>query len=300
MIVWGSGLSPDRGFRLLTTTSLAAFPAAVVLLLLAARISRPTALQMGAVAALAPPFVGFLSWSYAMTDAFAVVLITLAMWATITRRRTLIVILLVALALTKETWILAAAFLSLWAFQANPDLRRTAVAATAAGLGVHLAVRAAIPAATEYSMVWWMTHLYTPISLRNIARRLLLATGATWGAMTPLAAVAVARLRRTPVALALAMPIVLSTMQILVATESIRPVAAAYPFVLLLCALEIDRLPERWRALAGGVLVAAQLPWLLVYSVVLPLAVRPVEIALVLAAGGLAGWAWRRPVVSQA
>lgn len=301
LLVWASGLPPERGFHLLTLASLAMFPGAILLLLRAARVSAMTATLMAAIAALAPPLVGYLSWSYAMTDAFAVLLIAIAMWATITGRRSVIIACLAALAVTKETWMLAATFLLLWAWRRDPGLRGTAAVGIALAAALHVAVRFAIPAETEYSVAWWVTHLWTPVSLRNIARRLLLATGATWGALTPLVALSLARMRRSAVALALAVPIVLSTAQILVATESVRPVAAAYPFVLLLCAFEIDRWSERWRAALGGVLVIAQLPWLLAYSAVVPgLLVRPFEIALVLMAGALAAWGWRRPAPAHA
>ena len=59
-------------------------------------------------------------------------------------------------------------------------------------------------------------------------------------------------------------------------------VAAAYPFVLLASAWELDRLAPRPRALVGLLIVLAQVPWLISYTLrIWPLPLRSVEIALI-------------------
>jgi hypothetical protein len=70
--------------------------------------------------------------------------------------------------------------------------------------------------------------------------------------------------------------------QTLFASDTQRVVAAAYPFVLALCAFELDRLPEDRRRVVGGALVAAQLPWLMVYGRIMPdlPGIRLVEIVI--------------------
>lgn len=299
LLVWASGLDPRPGFRLLTLTCLAAFPPLLMTLLGAWRLREGTIVTAGALAAVAPSLVGYLSWSYAMTDALAVLLITAAVWSTVTRRGTLFILFLAASALTKETWTLAAAFAVIWTWRNDRDRWRAVATAIALAAVLHIGVRAALPAVEEYSVAGWIAHLYWPIDPRGIARRLLLATAGTWGVLTPLAALAIARLRRTVMAPALAVPIALSTAQILVATESVRPVAAAYPFVLMACAFELERLEGRWKTVLAFALVLGQIPWLLTYAtIVLP--VRSAEIVLVLGAAALALVGWRHPVAAAA
>jgi hypothetical protein len=99
--------------------------------------------------------------------------------------------------------------------------------------------------------------------------------------LTPIAALALARRIRQPRAWAVAIPLTIATAQILVAIDTQRLVAAAYPFVLLACAWELDRLAPRTQALAGLLVVLAQVPWLVTYARIWPLPLRGVEIALV-------------------
>jgi hypothetical protein len=294
-LVWASGLEPETGFALLTLSSAALFPSAIVSLLLALRISSASALAMGGVAALAPPIVGYLSWCPPMTDPFALLLGTVTAVAVVRKNDALFAASLLALALTKETWTLAAVFALLWT--QREDRRQLAIrtAVIASALALAVTVRVAIAPAEPYSLTGVLGESLRPIDLRDMARRLLLATGATWNVLLPLAAAALIRLRGTRVATALTAPIALSTAQILIASDTARPVAAAYPFVMAAAALELDRLRPARRAAVSLILVLAQIPWLLTYAWVVRLPLRGVEIALVLAAMAMAIAVWWRP-----
>jgi hypothetical protein len=87
--------------------------------------------------------------------------------------------------------------------------------------------------------------------------------------------------------------------QLLVATDNERVVAAAYPFVLAWCALQLDTIDERRRRWAGLAILLAQIPWLLVMGRVWPVPlpedqlphfppIRYVEIAIVLGSAAAA------------
>lgn len=76
-------------------------------------------------------------------------------------------------------------------------------------------------------------------------------------------------------------PIVVSTAQVLVAIDTQRLDAAAYPFALAGAALALDDLDERSRRTAGIFFIAGQLPWLGEYSSLIDLPLRGVEILLV-------------------
>jgi hypothetical protein len=293
-LVWASGLEPETGFALLSLASAALFPPAIVSLLLALRISFGTAVTMGGVAALAPPIVGYLSWCPPMTDAFALLLGTVAAVATVRKNHALFAASLLALALTKETWTLAAVFALLWTWRDGRRQLAIRTAVIAAALALAVTVRVVIAPAEPYSLTGLLAESARPNDLRDIARRLLLATGATWNVLLPLAAAALIRLRSTRVATALAAPIALSTAQILIASDTARPVAAAYPFVMVAVALELDRLRPARRAAVSILIVLAQIPWLLTYAWVVRLPLRGVEIALVLAAMAMAMAVWRR------
>lgn len=115
---------------------------------------------------------------------------------------------------------------------------------------------------------------------RTVARRLLLATASTWNVLAPLAAFALARRIREPRAWAVAIPVMIATAQILVAIETQRLVAAAYPFVLVASAWELDRLAQHKRAIARMLVVLAQAPWLITYARAWPLPLRGAEVAL--------------------
>jgi hypothetical protein len=120
------------------------------------------------------------------------------------------------------------------------------------------------------------------VSARNVLRRALLSTGATWNVLTPVLAVSLARLRLRREALAISCVVLLSMLQPLLATETMRPVAAAAPVVFIACALEFERWPLKVRLGAGSLLVAAQVPWLLLYGYVARPPLRWAEIVLVI------------------
>jgi hypothetical protein len=283
-IVRIAGLPADRGFHALTLISLALIPPTIAIMLAAAGVSTPSALILGVVSALAPPTTGYLSWDYIRPDGLSLLLIAASSWAAIRGRPPLFIVAIVALSLTKETWVIAAAFAVMWSRARAPGFWKWAVAGTLLALLAAVSLRLALPAPQSYSWIANLRDLYWPLDPRTIARRLLLATASTWTVLTPLAVFAIARRRRDPRAWAVAVPLAIATAQILVAIDTQRLVAAALPFVLLACAWDIDRLEPQFRVVAGAALAIAQIPWLLACARVWTPALRGIEIALVLAA----------------
>ena len=292
LVRW-SGLPPGTGFHALTLVTLALIPPAAAVMLTAAGVSTISALTMGAAIALAPAVAGYLSWDFIRPDGPSLLLVIVSAWAAIRARPVAFIATLVALSLTKETWLIGAGFALVWSRAYRPAFWRWAVAGAALAFAGAAAVRVALPAVEPYSVATIVRDLYWPIDLRTVARRLLLATAGTWNVLTPLAAFAVARRCREPRAHAVALAIGIASAQILVAIDTQRLVAAAYPFVVLACAWELDRLPHPARAAAGVLLALAQVPWLVTYARVRPLPLRSVEIALVVMALAAAAWGFR-------
>jgi hypothetical protein len=282
-LVRATPLAIDRGFHAWMLAALALLPPLTALFVRAAGASAESAIGAGVLMALSPATVGFLSWDYVRPDALSLVLILASGASLLNGRAIVFVVSLVALSLTKETWIVAAVFALSWTWAHERARMRVAALGTLAALAVAAAVRLAVPPGSEYSIPSMIAERYWPIDPVSIARRAMLATGSTWNVLAPVAAVAIGRRAREPVAWALAAPIVVSTAQILVAIDTQRIVAAAYPFVLLACAWEIDRLPPAARRLSVVALAAAQIPWLLKYGRTLPLDLRGPDIALALA-----------------
>lgn len=265
-LVRASGLPADRGFHALTLLTLALIPPAMAIMLSAAGASTVSALMLGVIAALAPPVAGYLSWDFIRPDGVSLLLIVASAWAAIRTRPALFMAALLALSLTKETWVIAAAFAMAWSRAYAPPFWKWTVAATLVALVAALLLRLALPPLQPYSPIANVGDLYWPFDARTIARRLLLATAATWTVLTPLATFAIVRHLREPRAWAVGIAIAIATGQILVAIDTQRLVAAALPFVLLACAWELDRLTPAVRAGAAGVLALAQTPWLLAYA----------------------------------
>ena len=210
---------------------------------------------------------GYLSWDFIRPDGLSLLLIVISAWAVISARPAIFIAALLALSLTKETWLVSAVFALAWSRAERPAFWKWAVAGTVLALVVAAGVRFAIPAAQGHSLAGIVRDLYWPLELRTVARRLLLATAATWNLLTPLAAFALVRRIRQPRAWPVALAILVASAQILVAIDTQRLVAAAYPFVLLACAWEVDRLtPPGGGSLLGLLLATAQVPWLLTYA----------------------------------
>ena len=280
-LVRASGLPGETGFHALTLLALTLIPPAIAVMLAGAGVSSSTALAMGAVAALAPAVAGYLSWDYIRPDAPALLLIVLAAWSAIGARPMLFLVALAALSLTKETWLVSAAFALIWTRAYQPAFLKWAVAGSVMALFMAVGVRLAIPSMTPYSPLSIVRELYWPLDITTVARRLLFATATTWNVLVPLLAVALAQRIREPRAWAVAAAVLVAGGQILVALDTQRIVAAAYPFVLLGVAWEIDRLTPRRRAVAGLLVALAQIPWLLTFGRVWPLPLRGVEVAIV-------------------
>jgi hypothetical protein len=294
-VVRASGLRPDTGFHALTVLTLALVPPAIAVVAYAAGASAASALIVGGLAALAPPVAGYLSWDYIRPDGVSLLLIAVSAWAAIRARPLIFLPALVALSLTKETWVIAAAFALMWSRACTPSFWRWALAGSALALLAAVFVRLTIAVPEPYSLAANVRDLYSPIDARTIARRLLLATAATWTFWTPLAALGLARRVREPRAWALGAALLIATAQVLVAIDTQRLVAAALPFVLVVCAWELDRMTPAVRAAAAGILALGQLPWLLAYARIWTPPLRGVEILLLLAAAAVAVIGLRAP-----
>jgi hypothetical protein len=289
MLVHASADDANAGFRGWMLLVLALLPPLTRAFLLAAGIGETSATIAGVTMAFAPAVSGYLSWDHVRPDGLSLLLILVAALCFVKQWRAGFLIGMVALALTKETWVIVAAFTLIWSRAMPARAFRLSVTGAVLALAVTVAVRFTIPPSEPYSLAANVRGLYWPFSLTVVARRAMLAVGSTWNVLGPLAAFAIARRIRLPNAWALAAAIALATGQVAVAIDTQRIVAAAYPFVLLACAWDLDRLGRRHQYLAGAAIVAAQLPWLLFYARVLPMSLRPADIALSVAAVAAAG-----------
>ncbi|HET7695465.1 MAG TPA: hypothetical protein VFK57_07140 [Vicinamibacterales bacterium] len=287
-IVRATGLPAGTGFHALTLTALALIPPAIAIMMAAAGISAGTALMAGAIAAFAPAVAGYLSWDFIRPDGLSLLLIVLAASAAMRGRPVVFAAAMAALSVTKETWVIAAAFALVWSRAYARSFWKSALAGTLLALAAAVAVRLAIPSAEPYSWAANARDLYWPLDPRTVSRRLLLATTGTWTVLTPLAAFALARHAGEPRAWTVGLCVTIATAQILVAIDTQRLVAAALPFILLACAWELDRLDPTPRAAVAGALAAAQIPWLLSYARIWTPPLRGIEIVLLAAAAAAA------------
>ena len=297
---------PAFGFFILTFASFACIPIAAMTLLRRIGVTPTTTMILGAVAGLAPPVLGYMSWDVVRIDPFGLLLVYLSAIAVVAERPVGLTLVLLALSLTKETVLLAAFFAVGWSALFARKMLPVALLATAACVVVRwvlLPFWLPSPAVDGFVNLDGFRGVIGSLSLRYVARRGLLATASTFNVLLPLAAMAVIRERRSARGWLFAASIAVAFSQTLFASDTQRVTAAAYPFVLILCGFELDRIAEDRRRLAGALLVAAQFPWLLVYGRLVPdlPGIRFVEILIFVASmiAAAVTWAWR-PAVAVA
>jgi hypothetical protein len=295
LVVRATRLPTDHGFKIITFVTVALTPIALVWFLQGLGISgysqRGAALLFG----LTGPAGVYLSKDFVLVDGPAFFLLVLACACAVHKRAVAFLVTLLLLAATKEIAVLAAVFGVLWAWQQR-DRRQFIVASLGAVLvaAVLLALRLTIHPLIFYGYVDHVRELYWPVSLRNVARRLLLATGSTWNIVLPIAALQLfdrPRVWRSP---AFLIPTVIATAQIGIALMTERIVVNAFPFVFAALAWEIDWLASGIPAKLIGlwaVVLVAQLPWVLHFGGLGEVPhIRAVEIALVAATATLLLW----------
>jgi hypothetical protein len=295
LIVWATRLPTDVGFKVLTFTTVALTPLALVWFLdgfgISAYSQRGAALLFG----LTGPAAVYLSRDFVLVDGPAFLLLVLACACAVRRHHVLFLLTLLLLALTKEIAVLAAVFAVFWAWQQH-DRRQFIVASAGAALvaAVLVMLRLTIHPLVSYGYVEHVRDLYWPLSLRNVTRRLLLATGSTWNVVLPIAALQLFDPPRAWRSAAFVVPTAIAAAQISVALMTERIVVAAFPFVFAALAWEVDWLAsgasDKLFALWAAVLIA-QVPWVLHFGGLgeFPY-VRAIEIGLVLATGALLLW----------
>jgi hypothetical protein len=297
------GGGPERGFLVLTFASLALMPIAVFSLLRALSLPTDASLWGAALATLTPTLLGTAAWDVVRVDAFATLLIALSAWAAVRGSPTLIVLSMVALALTKETVLVAALFALAWATLVNRRLLGAAIASLAAAIvirGIWLPhiMPAEHPVGAAAQVFQFLAASQDP---RYVMRRLLLATATTWNVMLPAVAVSAAASIRNRRVQALLVGVTVAEAQIFFASDTERLVAAGYPFVIALCTRELATLDVRTRQGVGAALVLLQVPWLLTFGRLASLDwLRGVEVAIALVSAALAAWHLRRGAASPA
>lgn len=290
---------PEFGFFVLTFASFALIPIAAMAFLRRIAVTPVSSVFLGAVAALAPPVVGYMSWDVVRIDPFGLLLIYLTAIAVVAERPVALIVAILALSLTKETVVLGAFFAIVWSALFARKMLPVALLATGAGVLIRWVLLPRwlpSPTVDGFANLNGFRGVLDSLSLRYVARRALLATASTFNVLLPLAAMAVIRERWTARGWLFAASIVVAFSQTVFASDTQRVVAAAYPFVLALCAFELDRLPEDRRWIVGVALVAAQFPWLLVYGRIAPdlPGIRLVEIVIFVAAVVAAAVTWAR------
>jgi hypothetical protein len=296
--VLGAGHA-ELGFFVLTFASFALIPVVTLAFLRHLGATPTSAMICSAVAAIAPPVVGYMSWDVVRVDPFALLLTVTAAAGVVTGRPLPLIIGVIALSMTKETVLLGAFFPVAWSILNN---RRTLPLAVACGV-TGVVIRWALlpywlpPSPNEqFANLDGFDGVIEALSVRYVARRALLATSATWNVLLPLAVIWVVRERARSQTLVLLTTVGVALAQVLFASDTQRVVAAGYPFVLAMCAFELDRLPERWRRIVGATLLVGQLPWLLVYGRTIPEmpGIRSIEILIFIGSGFAALVTWRR------
>jgi hypothetical protein len=291
---------PERGFLVLTFTTFALLPLAAWAWLASLGASRAAALAGAAAMAVAPPVVGLMAWDVVRVDPVSLLLLFLTGTAAVRGYGIRLCVAIAALALTKETVLLGAFFALAWAVFVNRRLLPAAAAATLLALGIRASLQWWIVPSPEYPFDTLKDFrvIMHSMSATNAGRRLLLATAGTYNVLVPLVMIAMASRRWRGREVALAAALAVTLIQLFFATDNERIAAAGYPFVLAWAALALDTLDARRRRWVGGLVVAAQLPWLLELGRVWPPPlpahqlphvppIRYVEIAIV-AAGAIA------------
>jgi hypothetical protein len=294
-----TGLGPSFGFFVVTFTSFALIPAATMGFLRRLGVTSTSATVCGAIAALAPPVIGYLSWDVVRVDAFGLLLLLAIAVAVVAERPVALCLAIVGLSLTKETVLIGAFFAVAWSVL----YRRRMLPVSLMSLALAVFIRWVAlpwwlppPEVNHFSNLNGLLGALDQLSVRFVARRALLASASTWNVLLPLAAVSLIRERRSKRGFVFMATIAVALSQVLFASDTQRLVAAAYPFLLAVCAFELDRLPERRRRFAGAALVVGQLPWLLVYGRIVPdlPGIRAAEVAIFVFSLAVAAAAWGR------
>jgi hypothetical protein len=257
--------SPERGFFVLTFAMFALLPLAAWTWLEALGASRVSALTGAAVMAVSPPVVGLIAWDVVRVDPVGLVLLFLAGIATVRGRGAWLCVTVAAMALTKETALIAAFFAVSWAVLVDRRLLPAAAASVVLAVGIRSLLQWWIVPSPEYPFdnLKDFRVVVHSMSAAYAGRRLLLTTAGTWNLLVPLVAVAMASRRWGGREVALTGALAVAMVQLAFATDNERVVAAGYPFVLAWSAMQLDALDERDRRWAGAAIVLAQIPWLL-------------------------------------
>lgn len=291
------GGGPERGFLVLTFACLVLMPIAAFAWLAALGIDGEVALWCAAIVALSPTVLGYTAWDAVRVDPISLLLLFAACRAIVACERLSFVTSVAALALTKETFLIAAVFAIAWGVRVDRRILVTAIATLVLGVIVRSIVLPAImpPTAPFDNLFSFKRMIRDELTVSYAARRLLLATGAAWNLMLPMAAAWIVDDARNPRTQMLALGIAIAEAQILFASDTQRVVAAAYPFMIACTGLALSRIRSPRGGWAGAALVAAQLPWLLENGRIVHLPwLRGVEIVIVLVSAGLVAAGLRR------
>lgn len=297
LLVHATGVPGNLGFTILTFATIACTPIALAWLLSGLRVSPASQRGVALLFATTGPIVGHLGLDSVRVDGPAFFLLTTACAALVNRRDVCFLVCVVLLACTKETVVLSVVFALSWTAM-EADGRRFGVAVVGALIAafILLTLHLGLPSMVSAEYLTAIKSLYWPLSVRTIARRLLLATGSTWSVVLPLAALQVVDPPRVWRSAAFGLPLVLAVGQITFVLMTERVVVTAFPFVLAATALEIDFLigdRDRLKTAWWVGLAIAQVPWLLSFGhLATSLGLRTMNVALVLLAVALLMVRW--------
>jgi hypothetical protein len=272
----------EHGFRFITLASFAVLPAVVFWLARAVGSSVTSGLLAAALTIVAPPIIGLLSWDPIRPDPLATVLLGTASASVVRRNVPIALLSTVALALTKETVLIAVVFAIAWSALVDGRVWRLALGLAVAAVGILGAVRLLVQPVTSYPVLRAAEEIYLPFSWVNVARRLLLATATTWNFLFPFSVWSLLRDRDTRLSMVLAVCLAFVTAQIIVSFDIPRVVACGWPFVIAAIARALDRYSVPARVTVTVALALCQIPWLLAYGQIAASRLRPMEIILAL------------------
>jgi hypothetical protein len=273
LIVHVMPMSAIAGFWWLTVLSLIGATLALMWFLRGLGLPRGATVAGGSAFVLLTYVSGFTLWDYMLVDPLAIALLTLTMACAVHRRGPLLVLTLLALAVTKETALLGGLFGLVWAWE-HRDARmvRWASAGLAAAALVFVAIHVVVPADQPYNVLTQL-RLWSGIrhnSLAYFESRASASMVDAWSVLLPLAALQLLHAPRVWRMRSFIILLAGAYAQMFIASDVQRLVVYASPVVIAACAFEVEYL-ARWSTISrwwfwGPTLLLEAVWWLGTYA----------------------------------
>jgi hypothetical protein len=252
-------LPAPTGFWILTVLSLAVATLALEWFLLGLGLPPAAAAAGGFAFVLLGPAAGFTLWDFMLVDPESFALLALALALAVHRRGLLLLVTLLIFAATKETAFIGAIFGVIWAFEKRDwTLLRWAAGGLVGVIAIIFLIRLALPANASYGYLTEMQRIhatYTPTWSAFEQQTILSGTIDAWNILLPLAILQLIHRPRVWRSPAFVSVLVVVYAQLIIAANTQRLVAYAFPVMIAAAAFEIEYL-------AGRLQVSRWLLWL--------------------------------------